>query len=45
MTGVLDGRAVLVTGPSSGIGAALASAAVAAGGRDVVEYTRHVDPA
>lgn len=33
MTGVLDGRAVLVTGASSGIGAATASAVVAAGGR------------
>jgi NADP-dependent 3-hydroxy acid dehydrogenase YdfG len=33
MTGVLDGRAVLVTGASSGIGAATAQAVVAAGGR------------
>jgi NADP-dependent 3-hydroxy acid dehydrogenase YdfG len=33
MTGVLDGRAVLVTGASSGIGAATARAVVAAGGR------------
>ena len=33
MTGVLDGRAVLVTGASSGIGAATAQAVIAAGGR------------
>jgi NADP-dependent 3-hydroxy acid dehydrogenase YdfG len=33
MAGVLDGRTVLVTGASSGIGAATASAVVAAGGR------------
>ena len=33
MTGTLDGRRVLVTGASSGIGAAIADAVVAAGGR------------
>jgi NADP-dependent 3-hydroxy acid dehydrogenase YdfG len=33
MSGVLDGRAVLVTGASSGIGAATAAAVVEAGGR------------
>lgn len=33
MTGVLDGRRVLVTGASSGMGAAIATGAVAAGAR------------